>query len=205
MRLDTIKLTSLYGRLAHVKTNFETYSLSHRYMAPETLNSIELLPPADIFSLGITLYETCTLISLPQDGALWHDLREGRAPKLNRTNALARLVSAMMHPQPDKRPTASEILNLREVQQASFADDAVITERVSHLIEQYRRNLSNPRIFRSASYDAHIGEGNTSSALCTGSNQTTLSAEGRRLPALNLELLPDEMTNLFFPPASTPH
>ena len=57
-------------------------------MAPELLDSSNRYPSADIFSLGLTLYEVCTLTyhrerlglglsSLPPEGHDWHVLRQG--------------------------------------------------------------------------------------------------------------------------------
>ena len=57
-------------------------------MAPELLDSSDRYPSADIFSLGLTLYEVCTLTyhrerlglglsSLPPEGHDWHVLRQG--------------------------------------------------------------------------------------------------------------------------------
>ena len=64
-------------------------SFLFRYMAPELLDSSERYPPADIFSLGLTLYEACSLVqnrervaqglsSLPSEGPDWHTLRHGQ-------------------------------------------------------------------------------------------------------------------------------
>jgi hypothetical protein len=51
----------------------------------ELLNSSERHLSADIFSLGLSLYELCLvpdLDSLPLSGQVWHDLRENRAPPI---------------------------------------------------------------------------------------------------------------------------
>ena len=63
-------------------------------MAPELLDSSDRYPPADIFSLGLTLYESCSLVrnrdrvvqglsSLPSEGPDWHTLRHGEVGTLN--------------------------------------------------------------------------------------------------------------------------
>ncbi|CAM9326381.1 unnamed protein product, partial [Ectocarpus sp. 8 AP-2014] len=49
------------------------------YMAKELLSSTARLPSADMFSLGLTVYEVATRIELPGDGEDWHAMRDGRA------------------------------------------------------------------------------------------------------------------------------
>lgn len=109
-------------------------------MADELLNNSERLPSADIFSLGLTLYELCCVVSyesmgaiigsngsgensslfvttvskgLPTNGTMWHVLREGSAPRIPasyRSTALSDLVHATMKALPADRPTAEQIL-----------------------------------------------------------------------------------------------
>jgi membrane-associated tyrosine/threonine-specific cdc2-inhibitory kinase len=53
-------------------------------MAKELLNSCEKLPSADIFSLGVVIFELSTLmLELPSEGEGWHDLRDGRIPRMD--------------------------------------------------------------------------------------------------------------------------
>ena len=70
-----------------------------RYLPQELLNSTDRHYSADIFSLGLTLYEVCLvpdLDVLPYSGELWHDLREGRAPPLatTRDESLVRAIAS---------------------------------------------------------------------------------------------------------------
>lgn len=56
-----------------------------QYMAPELLGSADKSPPtsaADIFSLGLMLFELATGMDLPTSGAMWHELREGKAKRM---------------------------------------------------------------------------------------------------------------------------
>lgn len=51
-------------------------------MARELLNNhnpheVPDLTKADVYSFGITLYELITLEELPNNGAIWHELRDG--------------------------------------------------------------------------------------------------------------------------------
>ncbi len=55
------------------------------YMAPELFQNAEDASPtfaADVFSLGLLLFELATGLVLPKDGPLWHQLREGGAKQL---------------------------------------------------------------------------------------------------------------------------
>lgn len=50
-----------------------------RYIAPETLERV-FTKAADIFSLGITIFELSSKLELPKNGFLWHALRNGNIP-----------------------------------------------------------------------------------------------------------------------------
>ncbi|CAM9745302.1 unnamed protein product [Chrysoparadoxa australica] len=82
------------------------------YMAKELLETDARLPSADMFSLGITVYEIASGIVLPGEGEGWHDLRDGRVPPLPQRfgRDLNRLVLSLMTPQPQDRPSAAELL-----------------------------------------------------------------------------------------------
>lgn len=85
-----------------------------RYMAPELLSS----PPttkADIYSLGITLLEIATTIELPSRGEVWQSLREGNIPEeitKGLSAPLTKIIEECLRPDPELRPTASELLSL---------------------------------------------------------------------------------------------
>ena len=89
-----------------------------RYMSKDLLDfNPQDLTKCDIFSLGVTMYEVCSGRPLPSCGQEWQDLRNGKLPApLPRTTlpCLAAMLREMMHPDPRKRPSASELLS-REV------------------------------------------------------------------------------------------
>jgi serine/threonine protein kinase len=69
-------------RIAQVSHGEEVTEGDSKYLAKEilsTLDGTELpdLTKADIFSLGMTLYELVTMQELPNTGELWHQLRQG--------------------------------------------------------------------------------------------------------------------------------
>ena len=104
------------------------------YMAPELLDSCDRFPPADIFSLGLTLYELCMTdgrlenYSLPSEGIAWHALREGRAEGIpNRSPVLCGIIQEkMIFPSPFLRPTSSQILALPEVKAMKCVVDPLL-------------------------------------------------------------------------------
>ena len=100
-----------------------------RYMAPELLDSSDRYPSADIFSLGLTLYETCISClpehresvaqgssPLPSEGPLWHVLRDGEAEDPpQRCRALCSVIRSCMRAMASDRPSAADILSIPDV------------------------------------------------------------------------------------------
>eukprot|EP01113_Clastostelium_recurvatum_P017324 TRINITY_DN20295_c0_g1_i1.p1 TRINITY_DN20295_c0_g1~~TRINITY_DN20295_c0_g1_i1.p1 ORF type:complete len:477 (-),score=32.41 TRINITY_DN20295_c0_g1_i1:72-1502(-) len=87
------------------------------YMAPELLEE-RFSPKADIFSLGITIYEMATGYDLPGSGQLWRDLRKGKIQFPDdrpMSSELSRIIIDMMHPDPNQRPSAADVLKIPRI------------------------------------------------------------------------------------------
>lgn len=96
-----------------------------RYMAPEYLQYTEHRPSADIFSMALTLYETCLvpcLNTLPSEGEKWQDLRTGKTLALpDRPDTINDMILKCMTPEPMNRPSAQELLGKKEIIEVSSA------------------------------------------------------------------------------------
>lgn len=127
------------------------------------MNDNSRKPSADIFSLGITLYEIASIhtmrsaqeldgilgkpLSLPTEGEGWHQLRDGAAPTLlDRPHSLSSLVVGMLMPAPEARPTAEQLIQLPDVAHASYESSEVLIEAI----------MPRPIINRSSSFDPRM-------------------------------------------------
>ncbi|XP_059484068.1 wee1-like protein kinase 2 [Neocloeon triangulifer] len=82
-----------------------------RYLPRELLqDDFSHLTKADIFSLGLTIYEAAGAGPLPKNGDLWHAYRDGNLPELPYlSSSLNELIKSMVHSNPAERPSASQI------------------------------------------------------------------------------------------------
>uniref|UniRef100_A0AAU3GVJ3 non-specific serine/threonine protein kinase n=1 Tax=Streptomyces sp. NBC_01401 TaxID=2903854 RepID=A0AAU3GVJ3_9ACTN len=78
------------------------------YTAPERLRGVSDLPASDLFSLGVTLYESVEGVSpfrRDTDVATLDAVQSGQVPPPRRAGVLAPLITALMDMDPQRRPT----------------------------------------------------------------------------------------------------
>lgn len=111
---DQFKLGD-FGLVTKTSNGGDVEEGDSRYMSMELLSGDHQdLTKSDIFSLGATMYEICLGRPLPLDGQEWQDLRAGKLQPLQSTPyEMEVIIRQMMHPDPAKRPTASELLKRR--------------------------------------------------------------------------------------------
>lgn len=93
------------------------------YLAPEILEG-QFDIPADVFSLGLLIFELATGECLPSQGSSWRNLRLGDYSDLpfdDVPESLHDLILTMTDPDPLKRPKISEILHLFTVQSSRLS------------------------------------------------------------------------------------
>lgn len=96
------------------------------YLAPEVLGDDGFTTSADIFSLGLILVEMASNNYLPDTGVYWQDLRKGNislCENLDHSSPeLLNLIKKMIDPNPNLRPTATEIMQIAEEQLEKFSE-----------------------------------------------------------------------------------
>uniref|UniRef100_A0A7S3PL74 Protein kinase domain-containing protein n=1 Tax=Aplanochytrium stocchinoi TaxID=215587 RepID=A0A7S3PL74_9STRA len=106
-----------------------------RYMAYEVLSE-NISFASDIFSLGISFYEVAARVHLPENGQMWHDLRNNNIPKYSSISEnLYAILSKMMAQDPNARPAITSLLQ----------DEAVKKSRDVKLSAKFQNSWCNEK------------------------------------------------------------
>ena len=126
---DFDKVNYKIGDLGHVAPVYSSEVSPEegdcRYMAPEFLQmdvDPSKLTKADIFSLGLTIYEAASLLTLPRnslDDPNYENIKRGKLQYLHwYSEDFNNLISSMVNADPNLRPTAARIISSSDINPA---------------------------------------------------------------------------------------
>ncbi|XP_065357211.1 wee1-like protein kinase [Calliphora vicina] len=176
-----------------------------RYLPKEILeDDFSNLFKADIFSLGLTLYEAAGGGPLPKNGPEWHDLRDGKVPDLpTLSREFNDIIKVMTHPDPQKRPSSTSIFNhsvlnsLESKSKAQLSQELTIEKRKNEILLRKLREARKTIKAYEHNAKAHNSSFNSPQMM---SDQRCLRSYTRkkRTPCLNskLESLRDRNKNV---------
>jgi len=169
-----------FGLAGDIGTNDDGQEGDTVYMPSELLlSSCAKHPSADVFSLGLALYELAASPnwSLPREGDQWHEIRSGVHSDTdflppNRSASLVKLVQAMIRPNANDRPSAEDISELEEVKHANALSGSFLSQYIND-VERY--DSRREREMESAEDEARRRSSTPIASSCSTFNHDTFS------------------------------
>eukprot|EP00126_Sphaerothecum_destruens_P012200 Sdes_comp20985_c0_seq1m19498 len=144
----SVEITYKIGDLGHV-TKISSPDVEEgdcRYMAPELLKEdFTHITKADIFALGMSVYELCIPDNLPKNGAKWQALRSGQIEDIaSYSKEFNNLLKQMLHPDPKCRPSADRLLRSPLLLTRNFSQIGLNRPQEANVL-QLRKQLNEER------------------------------------------------------------
>ena len=100
------------------------------------------------------MYEVCSGKELPMDGQEWHDLRNGIIPVLpHAPSELYGMIKDMMNPEPMLRPSASSLLQRRQLLSEEQKKLIIEQNKVLALEARYLQSPAKKTLMRSHTWN----------------------------------------------------
>ncbi|GKY91311.1 hypothetical protein MPSEU_000103300 [Mayamaea pseudoterrestris] len=152
-RLGAIAKIGDFGMAGDIGSSEDGQEGDQKYMAGEVLVSDRKHPSADIFSLGVMIYELSAFPSfiLPDEGSRWRDLRSGTLNPGDipscRSKDLKMLLKSTLQSNKDDRPSADSMLALEPVSAAGSSCDYFLRDYI-YDIEEFDRQEEERFFYR---------------------------------------------------------